>query len=192
MRSLMVFLASLAVSSATAQQGRWHVVPATAIGHPDGGARLVLEGTDRPFWPDGRKSADTTSAMLMIACGHTLPGQQGRTLFFSPGHPLEPFGNAGYARLRFDDEDWQQDTYLDLDGHSAALRALARRLGSLRLGFLGDDASPYYSSHLMRHLLESRHLTVTYRAFGEERRVIFELAGLSTALSQFEGCDWHR
>ncbi|HTS87249.1 MAG TPA: hypothetical protein VMG41_02060 [Gemmatimonadales bacterium] len=192
MRGLAMLLVCLAVPSAAAQQGRWHLLPPASDTGATDEPRLALTGTDRPFWPNARHGGDTSSAALVVACGRALPGHLGRTLYFQPAQPLEPFGDAGYAHLRFDEEDWQETTYLDLDGHSRALQAITRREGSLRIGFLGDDASPYYSSHLMRHLLESHYLTVTYRAFGEERRVTFDLTGLSAALARLGSCDWRR
>ena len=174
-----------------AQSGGWRSVPAMAGGTHDQPAQLVLAGTDRRRGTT-LHGADSATATLVIACGTTLPGPRGRALYFRSAEPMEPFGGDGYATLLFDGDSYVQDAYLDLMADAPEASALTRASGTLRLGFLGETHSPYYSTHLMREMLSARRLTVTYQAFGERRDVTFELAGLTEALGDLGGCDWRR
>jgi hypothetical protein len=180
----------LGSTSLAAQSGGWRIVPAAA-GETSGQARLVLAGTDRRRGASPHDT-DSATATLVIACGTTLPGPRGRALYFRSAEPMEPFGGDGYATLHFDGESYAQDAYLGLTADAPEASALARASGPLRLGFLGEARSPYYSTHLMREMLNARRLTVTYLAFGAQRDVTFHLAGLSEALAHLGDCDWRR
>lgn len=191
-RLLLALLAVFGFSDLTAQQSGWHLVPATLPSPRISDARLVLHGMDRPSGPHSRLAADSAVAQLVIACDSRLPGPEGRTLYFHSAEAMEPFGGEGYATLRFDHGRWKRATYLDLVDQPLPADGLAPLSGSLRLGFLGDDASPYYSSELLHDMLGSNTLTVTYLAFGEERSVSFALAGLGEALPRLGSCRWEK
>ena len=190
-RPLLLLLA-IATSDLSAQQEGWHLIPAALPSPRMSDARLVLQGVDRPSGPHASRAADSATAQLVIACNPRLPGPGGRTLYFRSAEAMEPFGGEGYATLRFDHGRWKRTTYLNLVERVATGDGLQPLAGTLRLGFLGDEASPYYSSELLHDMLDSKTLTVTYLAFGEERNVTFAVGGLAEALPRLGSCQWEQ
>jgi hypothetical protein len=186
----LLLLAILPLAATRPVDSAWRLVETTddLTGATD--RRLILRADD---WrnPSGVPADNRPGATLVLACGDRIPSVEGKSLFFFAGQPLEPFGNEqAYAELRFDDQPRPLKTFLTILDYGDAFMTPTGRRVSREVAFLGTDQSPYFSRPLFDRLLAAGKLTVTYRAFGEIRTVIFHLVGLREALPQLQGCRW--
>lgn len=188
-RRLALLLALLSLAAVRPPDSGWRLIEATddltgaIIDH-----RLILRAEN--WSPAPTPSTEASTATLVVACGDRLPNAGGKSLLFFGGQPLEPFGNElAYAELRFDDQPRPIKAYLTILDYGDAVATSGRRT-TRQVAFLGTDQSPYFSRPLFDQLLAAGKLSVTYRTYGEMRRVVFRLAGLREALPQLPACTW--
>lgn len=182
-RLVPLVLTLLPLAAIRPTDSAWRLVETTDDLTGASDRRLILRAD---HWSAAAGSPNvTTRATLVLACGDRLPNADGKSLVFFAGQPLEPFGNAqAYAELRFDDQPSPIKTYF-------TIQDVADARASHQVAFLGTNQSPWFSRALFDHLLTAGKLDVTYRAYGEVRRVTFHLAGLGDALPQLPACHWN-
>ena len=187
-RAAVLLLSLVPLAAVRPLDSAWRLVETTddLTGATD--RRLILRADN---WHVTGPPDAATTATLVLACGDRVPNADGKSLLFFAGQPLEPFGNElAYAELRFDDQPRPIKAYFTIFDYGEAVVTPAGRRGARQVAFLGTDQSPYFSRPLFDQLLTAGKLSVTYRAYGDNHRVTFHLAGLSDALSQLTACHW--
>ena len=184
-----LLLTLLPLAAVRSFDSAWRLVETTDdLTAATGDRRLILRADN---WNANGPPDAAVTATLVLACGNRIPNADGKSLLFFAGQPLEPFGNElAYAQLRFDDQPRPIAAYFTIFDYGQAVVTPAGRLEARQVAFLGTDQSPYFSRQLFEQLRAASTLSVTYRAYHENHRVTFHLAGLSDALAQLPACRW--
>lgn len=182
-------LSLLLAAGPVAAQSGWRLVQTTDELTAAGDTRLILREDAWPAEPS--KAADTyRGATLVIVCGHRLPGADGRTLLFSADQAMEPFGgDFAYVQLKFDSLPQATKAYFTTL-QTGTIAAESGRRYARYVAFLGSEQSPYFSPQIFARLLAASRLTITYRAYGEDRSASFHLDGLREAVTKLAECRW--